>query len=148
MCFYLIGNTIGDMYVGGTKVGEAWINGQKVYSSAPPFVGIKYLFRDIDANGNLTQATGALENASKITQIGYYGLYSAFPYCPGLTGSVSFPNLTSIGDHGLFNAFSHCTGLTGSISFPKLTSIDYQGLGNTFKNCTGLTGSVSFPNLT
>ena len=50
MSLHLNGNTIGDMYVGGTKVGEVWLNGQKVYSSAPPFVGIKYMFRDIDSN--------------------------------------------------------------------------------------------------
>ena len=112
MSLHLNGNTVGDLYVGGTKVGEAWLNGQKVYSSAPPFVGIKYLFRDIDANGNLTQATGALEDASKITVIADYGLYYAFYNCTGLTGSISFPNLTSIGNSGLQNAFKNCSGIT------------------------------------
>ena len=29
MSFYLNGNTIADMYVGGTKIGEAWLNGQR-----------------------------------------------------------------------------------------------------------------------
>ena len=67
MSLHLNGNTIGDLYVGGTKVSEAWLNGQKVYSSVPPM--INYIFRDIDANGNLTLATGALEDASKITTI-------------------------------------------------------------------------------
>ena len=139
MSFYLNGNTIGDMYVGGTKVGEAWLNGQKVYSSVPPFVGIKYIFRDIDANGNLTLATGALEDASEITQIPDYGLYYAFSRCEGLTGSVSFPSLTKIGNSGLENAFFYCTGLTGSISFPSLTSIGNSGLQDAFYNCTGIT---------
>ena len=146
MSLHLNGNTIGVMYVGGTKVGEAWFNGQKVYSSVPPV--INYMFRDIDANGKLTLATGALEDASKITQIGNYGLYNAFYNCTGLTGSVSFPNLTTIGDHGLYNAFYNCTRLTGSISFPNLTSIGNSGLYNAFNNCTRLTGSIPFPSLT
>ena len=148
MSFYLNGNTIGDMYVGGTKVGEAWLNGQKVYSSVPPFVGINYMFRDIDANGKLTLATGALEDASKITVISDYGLSYAFYSCTGLTGSISFPKLTSIGDFGLNYAFNFCTGLTGSISFPELTSIGDKGLYYAFQGCTGLTGNISFPNLT
>ena len=110
MSFYLNGNTIGDLYVGGTKVGEAWLNGQKVYSSAPPV--INYIFRDIDANGNLTLATGALEDASEITQIGPSGMAYAFFNCTGLTGSVSFPNLTRIGKFGLQKVFYNCTGIT------------------------------------
>lgn len=146
MSLHLNGNTIGDLYVGGTKVSEAWLNGQKVYSSAPSI--INYIFRDIDANGNLTSATGALEDASKITQIGDYGLASAFYKCSGLTGSVSFPNLTSIGAYGLDHAFSGCKGLNGGVSFPALTSIGEAALLYAFDNCTGLTGSVSFPSLT
>ena len=146
MSLHLNGNTISDLYVGGTKVSEAWLNGQKVYSSAPPV--INYMFRDIDADGNLTSATGALEDASKITQIGNYGLYNAFYNCTGLTGSISFPNLTSIGNSGLYNAFHNCTRLTGSIPFPSLTSIGDYGLYDVFYNCTRLTGSISFPNLT
>ena len=110
MSLHLNGNTIGDLYVGGTKVGEAWFNGQKVYSSAPPV--INYIFRDIDANGRVTQPTGALEDASKITVIADYGLYYAFLGCTGLTGSISFPSLTSIGNSGLGSAFSGCTGIT------------------------------------
>lgn len=137
MSLHLNGNTIGDLYVGGTKVGEAWLNGQKVYSSVQPV--INYIFRDIDANGNLTTATGALEDASKITQIGDYGLCFAFYECTGLTGSISFPNLTSIGNYGLESAFYECTGLTGSISFPSLTSIGESGLSNAFSGCTGIT---------
>ena len=136
------------MYVGGTKVGEAWLNGQKVYSSVPPFVDIKYIFRDIDANGNLTSATGALGDASEITKIGNYGLAYAFYNCAGLTGSISFPSLISIGTYGLYSTFEKCTGLTGSISFPSLTSIGYYGFRSAFENCTGLTGSISFPSLT
>ena len=148
MSLHLNGNTIGDLYVGGTKVSEAWLNGQKVYSSVPPFVGIKYIFRDIDADGNLTQATGALEDASEITQIGNYGLSYAFYKCTGLSGSISFPSLTSIGDYGLNRAFYNCTGLTGNISFPSLTSIGNYGLYNVFNNCSGLAGNISFPSLT
>ena len=144
MSLHLNGNTIGDMYVGGTKVGEAWLNGQKVYSSVLPI--INYIFRDIDANGNLTSATGALEDASKITKIGDYGLANAFYKCSGLTGSVSFPNLTSIGAYGLDHTFSGCKGLNG-VSFPALTSIGEAALSDAFDNCTGLTGSVSFPSL-
>ena len=112
MSLHLNGNTIGDLYVSGTKVSEAWLNGQKVYSSVPPVSSINYLFRDIDANGNLTLATGALEDASKITVIANHGLYYAFNNCTGLTGSVSFPSLTSIGDKGLYQAFYNCTGIT------------------------------------
>ena len=145
MSLHLNGNTIGDLYVGGTKVGEAWLNGQKVYSSVHPV--INYLFRDIDADGNLTQATGALEDANEITQIGNYGLYYAFYKCSGLTGSVSFPNLTSIGAYGLYHAFSGCKGLNGGVSFPALTSIGEAALSDAFDKCTGLTGSVSFPSL-
>ena len=137
MSLHLNGNTIGDLYVGGTKVGEAWFNGQKVYSSAPPV--INYIFRDIDANGNLTLATGALEDASEITTIGDYGLYYAFSSCAGLTGSVSFPNLTTINICGLHYAFQNCTGLTGSVSFPNLTTIGDYGLRYAFQNCTGIT---------
>ena len=146
MSLHLNGNTIGDLYVGGTKVGEAWLNGQKVYSSASPV--IKYIFRDIDANGKLTLATGALEDANEITQIPDYGLYYAFYGSHLLTGSVSFPNLTSVGDYGLYLAFYDCSGLTGSVSFPNLTSIGDYGLSSAFFYCTGLTGSVSFPKLT
>ena len=112
MSLHLNGNTIGDLYVGGTKVGEAWLNGQKVYSSVPPVSSINYLFRDIDANGNLTLATGALEDASKITTLANYGLSYAFYRCTGLTGSISFPKLTSIGDSGISDAFLGCTGIT------------------------------------
>ena len=148
MSLHLNGNTIGDLYVGGTKVGEAWLNGQKVYSSAPPASSKTYIFRDIDANGNLTRATGALRDASEITQIGDYGLVYAFNRCGRLTGSISFPKLTSIGDSGLQNAFYLCTGLIGSISFPSLTSIGNSGLQNAFYGCRGLTGSISFPSLT
>ena len=139
MSLHLNGNTIGDLYVSGTKVGEAWLNGQKVYSSVPPVSSINYLFRDIDADGNLTLATGALEDASKITVIANYGLYYAFYNCKGLTGSISFPKLTSIGNLGLNCAFENCTGLTGSISFPKLTSIGNLGLYYAFQKCTGIT---------
>ena len=146
MSLHLNGNTIGDLYVGGTKVGEAWLNGQKVYSSAPPV--INYMFRDIDADGNLTLATGALEDASKITVIANYGLSYAFYRCVGLTGSISFPSLTSIGDYGLYITFYNCTRLTGSVSFPSLTSIGNFGLNAAFSGCTRLTGSISFPNLT
>ena len=146
MSLHLNGNTIGDMYVGGTKVGEAWLNGQKVYSSVQPV--INYIFRDIDANGNLTTATGALEDASGITKISDYGLYHAFYNCTGLTGSVSFPNLTSIGAYGLNRTFSGCKGLNGGVSFPALTSIGEAALSDAFEKCTGLTGSVSFPSLT
>ena len=137
MSLHLNGNTIGDLYVGGTKIGEAWFNGQKVYSSVPPV--INYLFRDIDAGGNLTLATGALEDASKITTIGDYGLYYAFNDCKGLTGSVSFPNLTTIGSYGLYYASQNCTGLTGSVSFPNLTTINSNRLYYAFQNCTGIT---------
>ena len=112
MSLHLNGNIIGDMYVGGTKVGECWLNGQKVYSSVPPFVGINYMFRDIDENGNLTLATGVLEDASEITIIGDYVFYYAFSDCTGLTGSVSFPNLTTISSYGLRYAFYNCTGIT------------------------------------
>ena len=115
MSLHLNGNIIGDMYVGGTKVGECWLNGQKVYSSVPPFVGINYMFRDIDENGNLTLATGVLEDASEITIIGDYVFYYAFSDCTGLTGSISFPNLTTINNRGLYYAFYGCTGLTGRI---------------------------------
>ena len=146
MSLHLNGNTIGDLYIGGTKIGGAWLNGQKVYSSVPPV--INYMFRDIDANGKLTLATGALEDASEITQIGDYGLYYAFYKCSGLTGSVSFPNLTSIGAYGLSHAFSGCKGLNGGVSFPALTSIGEAALSDAFEKCTGLTGSVSFPSLT
>ena len=144
MSLHLNGNTIGDF--GGTKVGEAWLNGQKVYSSASSV--INYMFRDIDANGNLTSATGALEDASEITQIGDYELANVFYMCRGLTGSVSFPNLTSIGDYGLYNGFFMCSGLTGKISFPNLTSIGTSGLSYAFYGCSGLTGKISFPSLT
>lgn len=174
MGFSLNGKDIKELYYGNIKISEAWLNGQKVYSSVPLVSGINYIFRDIDENGNLTLATGALEDASKITSIGDYGLYYAFRDCIGLTGSVSFPNLTSISDYGLNGAFNGCKGLTGSISFPNLisignnglnsafhsctglteisfpslTSIGAYGLTNAFNNCSGLTGSVSFPNLT
>ena len=137
MTLYLNGNIIGDLYVSGTKISEAWLNGQKVYSSAPPV--INYMFREIDDDGNLTKATGALENASEITSIGSNGLRQAFNGCTGLTGSVSFPSLITIDDYGLYYAFNGCTGLTGSISFPSLTSIGSYGLQNTFNGCTGIT---------
>lgn len=147
MGFSLNGKDIKELYYGNVKLSEAWLNGQKVYSSVPPFVGINYLFRDIDADGNLTLATGALEDASEITSIGDYVFYYAFSDCTGLIGSASFPNLTLIGKYGLYSTFYGCTGLT-SVSFPSLTSIGDYGLNRTFYNCTGLTGSVLFPNLT
>jgi hypothetical protein len=65
MPLYFNGNKISDFYFGGNKVGEAWFNGQKVYSSVPPFFGINYIFRDIDAGGNLTLATGWLEETAQ-----------------------------------------------------------------------------------
>lgn len=146
MGFSLNGKDIKDIYYGNVKISEAWINGNKVYSNALP-VFINYLFRDIDENGNLTLATGALEDASEITKIGPSGLYYAFYNCTELTGSVSFPNLTSIDETGLYCAFYRCSGLTGSISFPNLTSIGSKGLSGAFYYCSGLT-SISFPNLT
>lgn len=147
MGFSLNGKDIKELYYGNIKISEAWLNGQKVYSSVPLVSGIKYMFRDIDANGNLTLATGVLEDASEITEIGDYGLFCAFRDCSGLTGTVSFPNLTTIGEYGLGSAFQGCTGLTGSVSFPSLTEIGIDGLRNAFRDCTGLT-SVSFPSLT
>ena len=108
----LNGQKINELYYDGVKIKEAWLNGQKVYTSALPV--INYIFRDIDENGNLTLATGALEDASELTEIGDYGLEFAFRKCTGLTGSVSFPNLTSIGTYGLDYALYGFTGLTGS----------------------------------
>ena len=107
MSLHLNGNTIGDLYVSGTKVGEAWLTGQKVYSSASPV--IKYIFRDIDANGKLTLATGALEDASKITTLADYGLYYAFNNCTGITevhfkASLSGNSQSTISNMGCSNA--------------------------------------------
>lgn len=139
MGFSLNGKDIKELYYGNVKLSEAWLNGQKVYTSIPLVSIINYMFRDIDENGNLTLATGELEDASEITEIGDNLFYYAFQNCTGLTGSVSFPNLTTIGDRGLSNAFYNCTGLTGSVSFPNLTTIGSNGLQYAFRNCTGIT---------
>lgn len=125
MGFSLNGKAIKELYYGNIKISEAWLNGQKVYSSVPLVSGINYIFRDIDENGNLTLATGALEDASEITSIGDNGLDTAFYRCIRLTGSVSFPNLTSIGSKGLYYTFNGCTGIT-EIHFPASLSGNEQ----------------------
>jgi hypothetical protein len=138
MGFSLNGKDIKELYYGNVKISEAWLNGQKVYSSVPLVSGINYMFRDIDANGKLTLATGELEDASEITSIGDNGLRYVFYHCEGVTG-VFFPNLTSIGTQGLRYGFNNCTGLRGSVSFPNLTSIDSNGLNKVFNGCNGIT---------
>ena len=141
MPLYFNGNKISDLYFGGTKIGQAWFNGQQVYSSTPP--AINYIFRDIDANGNLTLPTGALENASNITTIGDYGLYRAFSDCTGLTGSVSFPSLTSIGSNGLNYTFYKCVSIT-EVHFKSSLSGNSQCTSSNM-GCTNATVYFDLP---
>lgn len=147
MGFSLNGKDIKELYYGNVKLSEAWLNGQKVYMNAPLASVINYMFRDIDENGNLSQATGELEDASDITEIGDYGLACVFRECKSVTGNPSFHNLTRVGVFGLYYAFYECTGITGNVEFPNLNYIGSNGLSYAFYGCTGLTGSISFPNL-
>lgn len=164
MPLYLNGNAIGDLYIGGTKISEAWLNGQQVYTSVPSASGINYIFRDIDADGRLNLATGALDNADAITKVGANGLKYAFFGCTNLTGVASFPALTTVEENGMAYTFYQCSGITGvsfpelvsagsmcfdlafassgvsgKIYFPKLTDIGYLSLRSMFRNCTGIT---------
>ena len=134
---------VGSVNSGSDVISKVYVGPDLMYSA-----GSKgYLFRDFDpATGVLSAATGALEDASEITEIPVRGLNYGFNGCTGITGSASFPNLTSVSDRGMLNCFYKCTGIT-SISFPKLTSIGSWSMYNCFQYCTGLT-SVSFPNLT
>lgn len=82
---------------------------------------------------------------SNITQIGPWGMLTAFNGCDGLIGVLGLSSLTSIDFHGMDSAFTDCTGLTG-VDLSSLTSIGNYGMLSTFEN-TGLT-SVDFPALT
>ncbi|MBR4503189.1 MAG: leucine-rich repeat domain-containing protein [Clostridia bacterium] len=64
---------------------------------------------------------------------------SAFQYCGGLNGSITFPDsLTEIGA----NAFESCVSLTGQLKLPSgLRVIE----GVAFNFCTGFTGKLTIP---
>lgn len=140
------GSSIGEVYVGDKAISEIYKGSDLVWSAYAP--EINYVFRNIDENGNLTLATGDLEDASEITKIGDYGMFSSFYGCTGLTGSVSFPNLTSVGFRGMQKAFYGCSGLTGSVSFPNLKTVGSSGLLNCFYRCLRLDGEINFNELT
>ena len=142
-----IGNSsIGEVYAGLDGISEIYKGSDLVWSAYSP--EINYIFRNIDENGNLTLATGNLEDSSEITKIGDYGMFCSFYDCTGLTGSVSFPNLTIVGFRGMQKAFYGCTGLTGSVSFPNLKTVGNYGLTNCFYRCLRLDGEINFNELT
>ena len=138
-------NTISEIIINNANISEIYYGNTLVFS----FIKIpKIVFRDIDENGNLTAATGDLIGLfDEIKTIDSNCLYYAFYNCTGITGSVNFPTLTNVGDYGLYSAFNRCTGIT-SVNFPTLITIDSNGLSYAFYNCTGITGSVIFPTLT
>jgi len=106
---------------------------------------VNYIFRDIDENGNLTLATGNLEDGSEITKISDYEMYYAFYLNNGLTGSVNLSKVKQIGRGGLSQAFSYCTGIT-SVNLSSLITVDAYGLSGAFYSCTNLS-SVNLSNL-
>lgn len=138
-------NSIAEIYYGNNAISEVYYGNDLVWSASVPEVN--YIFRDIDSNGNLTLATGNLEDASNLKKIDTNGLEYGFYNCSGLTGTVSFPNLTTVKAAGLSYAFNGCSQIT-SVSFPKLIEIETNGLYATFGLCTSLTGSINFSSLT
>ena len=136
---------VGSVNSGSDVISKVYAGPDLVYSAGPK----GYLFRDFDeATGTLSLATGELEDSLEIISIPDYGLSHGFNDCPGITGSVSFPNLESIGNNGMSLCFSGCTGLTGEISFPKLKTIGDYGLDSLFGIQTiVLSGPLIFPQL-
>ena len=85
---------------------------------------------------NLTPKPISLVLEEEITHIGNY----AFPYCSGLTGSLTIPNsVTSIGNY----AFYYCSGFNGSLTIGN--SVTTIG-GRAFLNCSGFKGDLTIPN--
>ncbi len=93
---------------------------------------VNYIFRDTDENGNLTLATGNLEDGSEITKISDYGMYYGFANSNDLIGGVSLPNLKLVGNGGMSYAFYYASGLTGDLYCPNLTRIDSYGFSQAF----------------
>lgn len=125
---------LGSCYLGDTLVWEKNVS------------EVNYIFRNIDANGNLTLATGTLPNADEIIKVGNYGLAYAFYNCTGLTGTLNLSNLTTVGEQGLNGAFESCSNLT-DIYFNSLTTIGKLGMWTAFWHCTNIT-DIYFNSLT
>lgn len=115
------------------------VSGGGGYSEFPPYQV---------SNGVVNRRSGALtgNEFSGITSIGDYGLYAAFYYCRGLTGTLDLSSLTSVGNWGLYSAFTYCNGLK-NVDLSSLTTVGNNGLYDAFQSCTGLT-SVDLSSLT
>ena len=104
-------SNISEVNINNKNISEIYYGNTLVYSSVPKIAEV--VFRDIDENDNLTQATGSLDGLfNNIKTIDMYGLYYAFYNCTGITGNISFPALTTVNSNGLFFAFYGCTGIT------------------------------------
>lgn len=121
-------NSIGEIYYGNDTISEVYYGNDLVWSGTEP---VNYIFRDIDSDGNLTLATGVLENADNITKIAPYGLAYAFYSSTGITGDVVFNNLTTIDVGGLIYAFGFNANIQ-SVRFPKLIEIKTGAFMDTF----------------
>ena len=103
-------NSIAEIYYGNNAISEVYYGNDLVWSANVP--DVNYIFRDIDSNGNLTLATGNLEDASELKKIGATGMYCAFHMNTGITGKVDLSYIKTVGISGLNTAFSYCSGIT------------------------------------
>lgn len=115
------------------------VSGSGGYAEFPPYQV---------TNGVLARRSGALTGTefSDVTEIASYGLYYAFYFCTGLTGSLNLSNITTIDNYGLYYTFFGCSGIT-SVNLSRLTAISTtNAMNSTFYSCTGII-SVDLSNL-
>lgn len=162
-------NSIAEIYYGNNAISEVYYGNDLVWSANVP--DVNYIFRDIDSNGNLTLATGNLEDASNLKKIGAAGMYCAFHMNTGIIGKVDLSHIKTVGINGLNTAFSYCSGITevdlsnldtieGNYALQDafytsgITKVNLSKLriikgNNAFNNCFGYTGitELNLPNL-
>lgn len=149
MSGYVGSKEITEVYVGNKEVTEIYKGSDLIYSSYQPVSN--FLFRDIDANGILSAATGVPDSGvglnklkPRILQAAFYNYTS--PPKAQLTGEVNLSDLRSISEGSLSMAFFRQIGVTG-VDLSKLTIINGQSaLSNAFYS-TRLV-NVNFPELT
>lgn len=137
------GSSIGEVYFGNNSISEIYHGSDLVWSAYQP--DINYLFRDIDSNGNVTLASGNLDDASQINKIGPVALCYAF-FKSNITGRVDLSSVKSMGRSALFTAFQNCDGIT-EVDLSGITDLngDYA-MQSAFYSCRNL-NTVNLSNL-
>ena len=148
-------NSAGD--VQSPVLGTKTITSNNTYTAASDYldgfssvtVDVPGITREVSQQGvyQMPLSSFTFSLPSNATDVGDYGLSSAFRYCTALT-SVDLSSLTTVsGSSGLSSTFQGCTSLT-SVSFPSLATLSGSSAFNyAFSGCTGLT-SVDLSSLT